>query len=324
MPRRALEPAEYPFFDYRRFTFSLGIVAGDGAWLSGSTAVRHDPGRGMIVDGDLVVQARVVMEKIRLTLAAGGMGMEDVTRLVEYVTPAALPQLPRLAELRRQIWEARLPSVATIAVKSLLRPEALIEIEAVASRDCSDRLVYLPVTASDAGQAWSAAGIALADQGYGRCDVARSTLAVLPEGIAAAAAERANRASTGLIVAMPVMAATDAGAQLELTIAPRGRLLSVAVEGDPAAGDIVGQTREAYRRIEAKLESAGASLNDVVKTTEFITPAALGGYRKTADVRREVFSAPYPAATGVVCERLVDPAAQIAVEAVVVIEGGAA
>ena len=29
MQRLALEPEHYPFFDYRRFTFSLGIAAGE-------------------------------------------------------------------------------------------------------------------------------------------------------------------------------------------------------------------------------------------------------------------------------------------------------
>ena len=38
-----------------------------------------------------------------------------------------------------------------------------------------------------------------------------------------------------------------------------------------------------------------------------------------ADVRREVFSAPFPAATGVICERLVDPEAQLAVDVIAVI-----
>ena len=74
MPRLALEPADYPFFDYRRFTFSLGIVAGENIWLSGSTAVRFDAARkSMVVDGDLVEQARVIFDKMRLTLAAGGL-----------------------------------------------------------------------------------------------------------------------------------------------------------------------------------------------------------------------------------------------------------
>jgi len=42
--------------------------------------------------------------------------------------------------------------------------------------------------------------------------------------------------------------------------------------------------------------------------------------RMTAEVRRNVFVAPYPAATGVTCERLVQSDAQIAVEVAVLRE----
>ena len=55
-----------------------------------------------------------------------------------------------------------------------------------------------------------------------------------------------------------------------------------------------------------------------MKTTEFITSEGLGDYRKTADVRREVFGLPYPAATGVICERLSRPGSLISVEATAV------
>jgi hypothetical protein len=59
-----------------------------------------------------------------------------------------------------------------------------------------------------------------------------------------------------------------------------------------------------------------------VKTTEFIVRAGLRDYRGTADVRRDVFSLPYPAATGVICERLSHPDAMIAVEAIALMEAG--
>ena len=72
MPRLALEPSDYPFFDYRRFTFSLGIAAARQVWLSGSTAARFDAARkAMMVDGDLVDQAGIIYDKMRVTLAAG-------------------------------------------------------------------------------------------------------------------------------------------------------------------------------------------------------------------------------------------------------------
>src|SRR5262245_57651131 len=132
MARRALEPTEFPFFDYRRFTFSLGIAAGDSVWLSGSTAVRFDAQRkAMVVNGDLVEQAGVIFDKMQAVLASDNRELADIYRIVRYVTPAALPDLDRLdrAQAERIGTTA---AVSTIVVRKLLREEALIEIEAVA------------------------------------------------------------------------------------------------------------------------------------------------------------------------------------------------
>ena len=100
-----------------------------------------------------------------------------------------------------------------------------------------------------------------------------------------------------------------------------GRVVSVAAEGDPSAGGVVAQCREVYGRIGKLLTAAGVGLDAVVKTTELVVPEGLGEYRKTADVRREVFVPPYPAATGVICERLMRRGALLSVEATAVIEG---
>src|SRR3989304_771030 len=145
MPRQALHPAEYPFFDYGRLTFSLGIVAGGSTWLSGSPAARFDAGAGrMVVEGDLVAQTRVVLEKTRIALAAGGLGLGEIVRMVQYVIPAALGDMPRLAALYSEVFTGSMPVVSTIVVKSLLRSTALIEMEAVAGRGTSSDLEYLP------------------------------------------------------------------------------------------------------------------------------------------------------------------------------------
>jgi aminoacrylate peracid reductase len=83
-------------------------------------------------------------------------------------------------------------------------------------------------------------------------------------------------------------------------------------------GDIVAQTRHIYRKLEAILIAAGGSLRDIVETTEFITTTE--NYRKTADVRREVFGGPpYPAATGVVVAGLLREGALIEISAIAVL-----
>ncbi len=234
MLRHAVEPSDYPYFDYRRLTFSLGIQAAGQVWLSGSTAARFDPGqKAMVVAGDLLAQAGMIYEKMRKTLTAAGLGLIDIRRIVQYVTPAAAKSLMLLDEFRQSVMAEAVPVVSTIVVDRLLRESALIEIEATAS----------------------------------------------------AAADR-----PAVVVA--------------------------SADGDPAAGDISGQCRQAYAQLERILRSSGADLTSVVKTTEFITPQALANYRQTADVRREVFSPPYPAATGVVVRKLTRPGAQVLVEAV--------
>lgn len=330
MSRRALEPADFPFLDYRRFTFSLGVEAGPAVWLAGNTGARFDAARGrMVVEGDLVAQARVAVDKMRRTLEAGGLGLGDVVRVGEYVAPAAVADLPRLAALRREIFGAAAPATSTIVVQSLLRPEALIEIEAVAARAAHGDIVYLPaVTGADPRRVYERAGELLRARGLGWAGVVKLVEFVTAEALARVAETDAIRAEClgGRPVAltrvvMPRLADPAATIQVELTVSTgtAGRVLFVTVNGDPGARDVVAQCRTVYARIEQLLAAAGAGLDAVVKTTEFVTPAGLAEYRKTADVRREVFTPPYPAATGVVCERLLHPGLLLVVEAVAVL-----
>ena len=83
-------------------------------------------------------------------------------------------------------------------------------------------------------------------------------------------------------------------------------------------GDIVTQTRQIYRKLESVLAAAGAGLRDIVSTTEYVTTTE--NYRRTADVRREVFGGPpYPTATGVIVAGLLREGALIEISAVAVV-----
>jgi enamine deaminase RidA (YjgF/YER057c/UK114 family) len=321
MPRQALEPTNYPFFDYRRFTFSLGISAGGSVWLSGSTAVRFDAARkAMVVDGDLVEQARVIFDKMRVTLAAGGLGLSHIVRIVQYVTPRAVADLPRLNAFVTGLLAGAAPAVSTVVVRSLLREEALIEIEAVATRGDHSKVEYLPsVTGSDRHQTWSRADDLLASRGLRRQDVVR-TIELLTSAAALRAGQHDGSAGTVIRLLMPRLVDEDTSVQLELGASrdPDDEVVFAMAMGDPAAGDVTGQCKEIYARLGHQLAVRGAGLDMVVKTTEFVTPEGLGDYRKTAEVRRGMFAPPFPAATGVVCEGLPAAGAQIAVEAVAV------
>jgi len=82
-------------------------------------------------------------------------------------------------------------------------------------------------------------------------------------------------------------------------------------------GDIVAQTRAIYRTMGKILEAAGATFDDVVKTVDYVTTTE--NYRRTADVRREVFQRDFPAATGVIVAGLLRPDALIEIDAIAVI-----
>jgi enamine deaminase RidA (YjgF/YER057c/UK114 family) len=80
-------------------------------------------------------------------------------------------------------------------------------------------------------------------------------------------------------------------------------------------GDIVAQTRQIFQKFAIILESVGASLNNLVETTDYVL--SLEDYKKTADLRRELFKGPpWPAATGVVVSGLVRKDALIEIKGI--------
>jgi len=81
-------------------------------------------------------------------------------------------------------------------------------------------------------------------------------------------------------------------------------------------GDIEAQTVQTYENIKAVLASAGATLDDLVKTTTYTTSIA---YRQTiAEVRARYFTTYFPPNTFVVVQSLAVPELLIEIEAVAV------
>lgn len=129
----AIRPKHFPWFDYSRYTFSLGLTRGEGAWLSGHSASEYDPAEGhIVVKGDLGVQCRTAYAKIAAILDAAGRDLGDVHRVVEYITTGAIEGYAQAEEARAEVFAAHRPAVSTVVVERLLRSQALIEIEVTA------------------------------------------------------------------------------------------------------------------------------------------------------------------------------------------------
>jgi enamine deaminase RidA (YjgF/YER057c/UK114 family) len=139
----AIRPSHFPWFDYSRYTFSLGLRSGECAWLSGHSASEYDPADGhIVVRGGMAEQTRTAYAKIAAILDGAERSLGDVRRIVEYVTARGIDHYAEAAGVREAVFQGSSPAVCTVVVNRLLRPQALIEIEATAGP--ADETVYLP------------------------------------------------------------------------------------------------------------------------------------------------------------------------------------
>lgn len=367
-----LKPARFPWFDYSRYSFSLGLSSSSGTYLSGHTASEYDPAaRRMVVRGTMTEQARTAYAKIGAILEAGGLGFGDVTRIVEYVRPEGIERYAEAAAVRAQLFEGNPLTVNTVPVKSLLRPEAFIEIEATAAT--GPDVVYLPtvqpldddgniVGAGDVVAQTQAiferAGRMLGALGLGFERVVKTLDYITPAALAGyKGTGKVRRELLGPVypaaagILMPRLVHPQALIQYDfiasreakvavnpgwtryqkLTYSPAvraGKLLFMSGQGslDPATervlfdGDVVAQAQYTYGNILKVLEAAGGGPQHLVKTIEYVTPAALARYREVAGVRAKLLREPFPASTGLVCEALLRPEMLIEVDPFAVLE----
>jgi enamine deaminase RidA (YjgF/YER057c/UK114 family) len=87
----------------------------------------------------------------------------------------------------------------------------------------------------------------------------------------------------------------------------------VVIAGTTAPGDgLAAQTREVFRRIEAALTEAGATLSDVVRTRMYVTD--ISHWEVVANIHAEVFNDIRPVATMVEVSALISPDLLVEVE----------
>jgi enamine deaminase RidA (YjgF/YER057c/UK114 family) len=144
-----LKPTHFPWFDYSRYSFSMGLQSASGTWLSGNTASEFDPAvKRIVVKGGMSGQARTAWAKIGAILESGGLSYADVTRVVEYVKPEGIERYVEANAVRNEVFGSHKPVVYTVPVKALLRPDAFIEIEVTASSKAGEKtssgVVFLP------------------------------------------------------------------------------------------------------------------------------------------------------------------------------------
>lgn len=112
-----------------RLTFSPAVRVGNLVWLSGMTAT--DENRRIVGVGDMAEQTRYIFRKIENVLRELDAGLHNIVETTDYVT--TFEGYERTAAVRREVFGgAPYPAATGVLVSGLVRPEALIEIRAIA------------------------------------------------------------------------------------------------------------------------------------------------------------------------------------------------
>lgn len=88
-------------------------------------------------------------------------------------------------------------------------------------------------------------------------------------------------------------------------------------DGKIVAGGFRAQGEQAFANLRRALEAGGSSLEDVIKVTIFVID--MSNFKEVVELRRQFFTAPYPADTIAEIKALYDPAAMIEIEAIAAI-----
>ncbi|MGQ0546094.1 MAG: RidA family protein [Betaproteobacteria bacterium] len=124
----APEVAEYP-----EGHWSNCLRVGDMVYISGFTSRAND--LKTIQGKDAYEQAKVIFTKIRHCIEAAGGKMDDVVKIVIYVTNMADNKL--VWKARREFFKGDFPTSTLVQVAGLASPEILLEITAEAHVGCS-------------------------------------------------------------------------------------------------------------------------------------------------------------------------------------------
>lgn len=107
---------------------SQGVRVDNTIHVSGQVAL--DPDGGVVGIGDATAQAEQAFANLAAVLAVGRAGLDDVVRLVCYLT--GTEHFAGYAEVKNRLFPGDAPASTTVVISELLIPELLLEIEATA------------------------------------------------------------------------------------------------------------------------------------------------------------------------------------------------
>jgi reactive intermediate/imine deaminase len=114
---------------YAPYLLSQAVRIGELVLVSGQVGI-DDAGELVSVD-DFETQADQAFRNLARVLEAGGSSMDRVAKVTIFLTDMAA-NFPKVVELRRRWFSPPYPADTIVEVRSLYRPEVMLEIEAIA------------------------------------------------------------------------------------------------------------------------------------------------------------------------------------------------
>ena len=106
--------------------YSLGVRSGNLVFVSGTVGWRSDGS----VAADIKEQCHQMYKNVQQVLHAVGSSLDHVVTTTTYLVKAS--DYRALNEVRAQYFVTQPPASAVVVVKELVRPDLLVEVEAVA------------------------------------------------------------------------------------------------------------------------------------------------------------------------------------------------
>ncbi|MFQ5878642.1 MAG: RidA family protein [Dehalococcoidia bacterium] len=110
--------------------YALGVKVKGGTLLFISGCVAFDRDGNIVGQGDIGAQCRQALANMKAVLEAAGATFANVVKITNYVTNAQ--DYPKMAPVRAEYLREPYPASTLVEVRSLLYPELLVEIEAIA------------------------------------------------------------------------------------------------------------------------------------------------------------------------------------------------
>ncbi|MYF75356.1 MAG: RidA family protein [Gemmatimonadetes bacterium] len=126
MPERIELNPPWPWAS--KFRIAQGVQVGNRVYVSGQVAFVP---RGNVVGRDnMGAQASQVFENIRAVLAEAGATMDDVVKITAFITD--MSRYADYTAARAEAFPNNIPASATVATPTLVSPDLLVEVDAVA------------------------------------------------------------------------------------------------------------------------------------------------------------------------------------------------